>query len=63
MTSPAQFKVADPDSIPDYLPGTKRMHELIVTEDGYNPAGRTMRAILAAIQELEAAIIRSDEAS
>lgn len=53
---PGTHVVADPDTVPDTLPITKRMHERILTEDGINPQGRTTRAILAAIQELETAL-------
>ena len=56
MTSqPVNHIVANPEAVPDTLPITKRMHERITTEDGLNPQGRTMRAVLAAIQELEIA--------
>lgn len=54
-TKPVTHMAADPDTIPDSLPITKRMHQRITTEDGLNPQGRTMRAVLAAIQELETA--------
>jgi len=48
-------RAADPDAVPEGLPITRRMHERITTDDGLNPSGRTMRAVMAAIQELEAA--------
>lgn len=62
MTSkPGTHVIADPDAVPAGLPITRKLHETIVAPGEINPQSKTMRAVLAAIQELEATIVQNQE--